>query len=200
MKNLIAIFVLLSSLSVYGANLIAINKLKANGIAENEALSLTNALQTEIGKTGKFQIMERAQMEEILKEQGFQQSGACDETACAVEMGKLLAVSQIVMGSVGLVGKTYTVNVRLVEVNTGEILKDFSEYHKGTIDGLLTEIIPGLARKLAGTSASPEKRHAELWVAGGIVAAAAIAIPVVILSRKSEKQPGSSDITFTWAK
>jgi TolB-like protein len=200
MKNLALIQILLFTLSVSGADYIAINKLKANGIAENEAISLTNTLQSEISKTGEFQVMERAQMNEILKEQGFQQSGACDEAGCAVEMGKLLAVNQIVMGNVGLVGKTYTMNVRLVEVSTGKILKDFTEYHKGSIDGLLTETVPGLARKLAGINAPPEKRHAELWVAGGIVAAAAIAIPVVILSRKNEKQPGSSDITFTWAK
>jgi len=200
MKNLMPVTILLLCLSAYGADYMAINKLKADGISESEALSLTNALQSEIGKTGKFQVMERAQMDEILKEQGFQQSGACDETGCAVEMGKLLAVNQIVMGNVGLVGKTYTMNVRLVDVSTGKILKDFTEYHKGSIDGLLTKTVPGLARKLAGTSAPPEKRHAGLWVAGGVVVAAAIAIPVVVLSRKAEKQPGSSDITFTWAQ
>jgi curli biogenesis system outer membrane secretion channel CsgG len=69
------------------------------GVTENEALSLTDALRSELGKSGKYQVMERSQMDDILKEQGFQQSGACDEASCAIEIGKILAVNFIGVGT-----------------------------------------------------------------------------------------------------
>jgi hypothetical protein len=142
--------------------------------------------------------MERSQMDDILKEQGFQQSDVCDEATCAIELGKLLAVNHMVMGGIGMVGKTYTLSVRVVEVGTGKINKDFTEYHKGSTDELLTKVIPMLAQKIAGTYVEPRKSRAVWWVVGGVAVAAAVGIPwaVAYLSRKpAESVPGSSDIT-----
>jgi hypothetical protein len=193
---LILVFVLYSIASA--ADMVAVNKLKATGVTENEALSLTDALRSELSKSGKYQVMERSQMDDILKEQGFQQSGICDEATCAIEIGKLLAVSYMVMGNIGMVGKTYTLSVRFVEVGTGRILKDFTEYHRGSTDELLTRVIPMLAQKIAGTY-QPKKNRAALWVAGGVVVAAAIAVPAVLLTRKkTESGPESSDVTVHW--
>jgi Curli production assembly/transport component CsgG. len=167
-------------------------------MTENEALSLTDALRSELSKSGKYQVMERSQMDDILKEQGFQQSGACDEASCAIEMGKILAVNYMVMGNIGMVGKTYTLSVRFVEVGTGRILKDFTEYHKGTTDELLTRVIPMLSQKIAGTY-QPKKNNTNWWIAGGVAVAAAIAVPAVLLTHKpAESGPSSSDVTIHW--
>lgn len=200
MRKFTSMVVLLYCLAASAADLVAVNNLKATGVTENEALSLTDALRSELGKSGKYQVMERSQMDDILKEQGFQQSGACDEATCAIEMGKILAVNYIIMGNIGMVGKTYTLSVRFVEVGTGKILKDFTEYHKGTADELLTKVVPMLAQKIAGTYEPAKKNNAGWWIAGGVVvAAAAIAVPVVLLSRKpAESGPTSSDITIHW--
>jgi Curli production assembly/transport component CsgG len=197
-KFIVGLFVLFYGVPS-AADLIAVNNLKATGVTENEALSLTDALRSELGKSGKYQVMERSQMDDILKEQGFQRSGACDEASCAIEMGKILAVNYMVMGNIGMVGKTYTLSVRFVEVGTGRILKDFTEYHKGTADELLTQVVPLLSQKIAG-SYQPRKSNAMWWIAcGGIAVAAAIAVPVVLLSRKTtESGPALSDITIHW--
>jgi hypothetical protein len=198
MKKTAIVAILLFCLSVSAADTVAVNNLKGSGVPEREARSLTDALRSELGKTGKYQVMERTQMDEILKEQAFQQSGACDDAGCAIEIGKLLDVSQIVMGNVGMVGTTYTVSVRVVEVRTGKILKDFTEYRKGTIDQLLTNVVPMLAQKIAGTY-QPKKNTAGWWIAGGVVAAAAIAVPVVLMNRKKAPEGlGAADITVKW--
>ena len=198
MQKSIIILVFLFCSIASAADMVAVNKLKATGVTENEALSLTDALRSELSKSGKYQVMERSQMDDILKEQGFQQSGICDEATCAIEIGKLLAVSYMVMGNIGMVGKTYTLSVRFVEVGTGRILKDFTEYHRGSTDELLTRVIPMLAQKIAGTY-QPKKNRAALWVAGGVVVAAAIAVPAVLLTRKkTENGPESSDVTVHW--
>jgi hypothetical protein len=192
------LIIFLFCLNGWAADIVAVNNLKATGVTENEALSLTDALRSELGKSGKYQVMERSQMDDILKEQGFQQSGVCDEATCAIEMGKILAVTYIIMGNIGMVGKTYTLSVRFVEVGTGKILKDFTEYHKGSADELLTRVVPMLAQKIAGTY-QPKKNYAGWWIAGGVVVAAAIAVPAVLLTRKpAESGPTSSDVTIHW--
>lgn len=177
---------------------IAVSQLVSSGIRSSEAFSLTTSLRSELGKTGKWQVMERSQMDEILKEQGFQQTGACDEASCAVEMGKVLAVKYMVLGSIGKVGKTFTLNVRLVDVQTGEIKEDITEYEKGSVDALLTNVIPVAARKLAGVPAeAPRRRWVPAAIAGGAVA---VAVPVVYLitRKESHSEDPETDLRFRW--
>ena len=111
---------------------------------------LTSAMNSELINTGKFRVMERSQMDGILKEQGFQQSGACDGQECAVQVGKLLSVDQMVLGTIAKVGNTYTLSARLVDVQTGEVLKSLTRNSRAEVDAILTDIIPQVARDLAG--------------------------------------------------
>ncbi len=182
-------------LIAFSSEIIAVNTLSVRGLGRSEAISFTDVLRSEIGKTGKYDVMERAKMYEILKEQGFQQTGVCDETSCAIEMGKLLAVKYIVLGNVGKVGKTFTLNIRIVEIGSGKIINDITEYHKGSIDGLLTKVIPIAAQKLVGTY--EKKRKPGIIIAISSVIAVAFIVPVVYLATKDD-EPGSSDITIIW--
>jgi hypothetical protein len=63
-------------------------------------------------------------------------------------MGQLLGVDAMVIGSVGKVGKTYSVTVRMLDLQTGKIVHSASQYYKGEIDGLLTETIEGISMKM----------------------------------------------------
>jgi curli biogenesis system outer membrane secretion channel CsgG len=68
-------------LSCFAGESVAVCDLSSSGVTKAEAVSLTDALRSELIKSGKYQVMERGQMEQILKEQGFQQSGACSEAS-----------------------------------------------------------------------------------------------------------------------
>jgi len=162
---------------------IAVNNLTANGLAVHEAVTLTDILRAELGRTGKFRVLERAKMSEILEEQGFQQSGACDESSCIVEMGQLLGVKYMVVGNVGLVGGTYSISVRLIDVATGEIIRDISELHRGNKDKLLSHVMPGVAWRVAGERKRKGSRKRVLITSALVAGAAAIAVPIVILTR-----------------
>ncbi|MDP8207573.1 MAG: CsgG/HfaB family protein [Candidatus Electryonea clarkiae] len=70
--------------------------------------TLSDRLRLELLNTGRFLVIERNAMEDILVEQGFQLSG-CTSDECAVQMGRLLGVDRIVAGSVGRVGETHSV-------------------------------------------------------------------------------------------
>jgi hypothetical protein len=87
-------------------------------------------------------------MDDVLREQGFQQSG-CTLTECAVRVGRLLNVQKIVAGSVGKIGRTYAINLSMIDVESSRIERSFNRNYQGEIDGLL-EILKDIAQEIAG--------------------------------------------------
>ena len=128
---------------------IAVLQFDAENVSTSEAKILTNRLNDELFNFGKFTVIERAQIEPVLKEQGFQQSG-CVSSECAVEAGKLLGVDQIVTGSIGKIGSYYTVSARMIDVQTGEVLKNSSRDISGSIDLILRNTMKVIAAELSG--------------------------------------------------
>ena len=81
---------------------------------------ITDILTEAIFNTGSVKIIERANLEKILKEQKLQASGLIDErTAKAV--GKVSGADYVCYGSVKDIGQKFTVSARVVDVETGEI-------------------------------------------------------------------------------
>ncbi len=126
---------------------VAVNDLDPKGIDMETADVISDRLRTELFKTGFFTVVERGQMEEILKEQGFQQSG-CISDACSVEMGQLLGVANMIAGTIGKVGETFTINLRLIDVGTGKILFTANIDLRGKIDDVLSKSTVDIAKKL----------------------------------------------------
>jgi TolB-like protein len=130
---------------------VAVMDLEPKGVPENEVSALSDRLRTELFRTGTFDVMERGKMQDVLKEQGFQQSGACNTDACAVEIGQLIGVQKMIGGSLGKVGKTYTVNLRMIDVKTGRIERSVTEDYTGEIDKLLTSVMRNVAYTLSSS-------------------------------------------------
>jgi len=128
---------------------VAVMQLDALGIQKAEAATLTDRLRNELFRTQRFHVTEREKMDEILKEQGFQQTG-CTSSECIVEVGMLLGVQRMIGGSIGKVGRTYTISLRMIDVEKGEIVQAPTEDFQGEIDVLLITIIPRMAQQLAG--------------------------------------------------
>jgi TolB-like protein len=126
---------------------IAVNDLAVQGIDQSEAAVISERLRVELINTQAFRVMERSQMEAILKEQGLQQSG-CTDNSCAVEIGRLLGVEHMIIGTIGRVGSLYTISIRLVNVATGEALYTASEDCRCTIEEVLTNATKNIAMKL----------------------------------------------------
>src|SRR3972149_8406839 len=99
---------------------VAVYDLEAYGVEESLAQSVSDLLRTELFRGGNFHVMERKQMEKILKEQKFQMSGAIGEEDI-VELGKILSVQLMAMGSMNRLGKKFILNIRLVDVEEGKL-------------------------------------------------------------------------------
>ena len=133
---------------------VAVIDFDASGISQLEATSLTNRFRTAVGDVGAMRLVERGMMEEVLQEQGFQQTG-CTSEECAVEVGQLLGVQNMIGGSIGRVGETFTLDVRMISVQSGISLMTKQKTYAGKIDGLIIEV-EVLAYELYGTTVPDE--------------------------------------------
>jgi TolB-like protein len=79
-------------------------------------------LITALVRTGRFGVVERAQLQKILQEQQMGLSGMISQQT-ASKVGELLGVKVIITGSVIRLGNIYDVNTRLINVEDGSILK-----------------------------------------------------------------------------
>ncbi|MDO8804576.1 MAG: hypothetical protein Q7R35_09090 [Elusimicrobiota bacterium] len=95
-------------------------------VSQEDAAIVTVFLRSELVNLGSYNIMDRGNMEAILAGQKFQ-SGGCTEQECAVQMGKLLSVQRIAVGTLSKRQDVYYVTVSLVDVETGKIFASYTQ-------------------------------------------------------------------------
>ena len=118
---------------------VAILDFEGRGINILEAQTLTDRYGSEMNKTDRVRLIERQTMNEVLEEQGFEAAG-CVSDECAAEVGAMLGVQLMVSGAIGKIGDTYTIDVKMFTVATGEAESMRSVSYQGPIDGLITEV------------------------------------------------------------
>ena len=155
------------------------------GLSADEVLLVSDRLRGELINTGLYTVIERGQMDAILQEQGFQQTGACSEASCIVEVGQLLAVHKMVGGSIGKVGKAYSVNLKIIDVATGKIERQVSDDIKCSKEELVSFHIKNVARKMAGLvkDKKPVTTRWYFWTPVGVaLAGGGAAVAYVLLN------------------
>lgn len=116
---------------------VAVIDLNANEVEQNDANNISNRLRTEFLSINNFTCIERNQMQEILEENGFEKL-ECKTNDCAVEMGKLLGVSYVIPGIIGKIGEMYSLNLRIIKVESGEIISAVNKDCKCPIEDVFT--------------------------------------------------------------
>jgi TolB-like protein len=164
------------------------------GLTAEEVLSISDRLRGELINTGKYTVLERGQMDVILKEQGFQQTGVCSEASCIVEVGQLLAVHKMVGGSIGKVGKAYSINLKIIDVQSGKIERQVSDDIQASKEELVSFHIKNVARKMAGLvkEKKPLTTRAVFWVpVGTVVVGGGAALAYLLLNNSDGAQEDS---------
>jgi len=100
---------------------LAVADLSADNIPPGEAAVVAGLLRGQLAGAGAFGVVEKRNMDMILAEQAFQQTG-CTSLECGVKLGRLLNVRVMVIGSLGKLLGSYLLSVRVVEVETGRIM------------------------------------------------------------------------------
>lgn len=127
---------------------LAVADFSGKNVSQSDASIVAEFLRTELVNMRKFKIVEKGNMDKILAEAAFQQSG-CTEVGCAVQIGKILNVGQMVIGTLSKLVDTYHVTVSLVDVETGLMLTSETENTKSAEK--LNKIAKKIAKKLAET-------------------------------------------------
>ena len=125
---------------------IAILDLKPDGVTEQDARTISNMIRNEFINMEDFIVVERNQMDEILNEQGLQQTG-CTDQACAVELGKLISARKMLVGEVMPLGEAFVITVRIVDIEKG--VSEFAAKDKAEAKDLLYQTAERISQKLA---------------------------------------------------
>ena len=97
--HLLFIFLFPFSLHAKDKMVLAIMDFKAKGVPDTLAGQISELIRMEMINTGQYKVLEREQMDKILKEQEFQQTG-CTDVSCAIQAGQLLSADKMLIGSV----------------------------------------------------------------------------------------------------
>lgn len=115
------------------------NQQLGEAVAEN--------LRTALIETDCYRVVERNQLEKILKEHKLRDTGIIntDET---VKIGKILDAQTIVLGSITKMGEKYTLNVRFVDIETGvaKFAKKVSGKGEEKIPDMIDDVVQALVR------------------------------------------------------
>jgi TolB-like protein len=105
-----------------------------SGDESGEGKLITERLITSIVNEGFVSVIERNKIDKLLEEQKLQFSGIIDAST-AKEVGMMLGVDAMVIGTIAKTGDTNEVNARLIDVKTGEILGATTEQEAGAAIG-----------------------------------------------------------------
>lgn len=152
LATIVIILCVMSTLNAQEKETIAVLNFEGLGVKSYEVQALTNRVRSMLAEIGHYEVVERGRMDEILDEQGFQQSG-CTSEECIVEAGQMLGVKFMLAGSIGLVGSTYTIDMRIIDVESSKITGTSSYDLSGSIDAVLkVGLQRGLEELLANVS------------------------------------------------
>jgi TolB-like protein len=117
---------------------VAILEFQSTGtLDKSEVFTLTNRFRSFLVKSKAFQVLEREKMNEVLQEQNFIISDNCNTNECAVQVGQLLGVEAMIAGDIGKIGNTFTIDLRMIDVQSGLVTQSQSKNFIGQAESLL---------------------------------------------------------------
>lgn len=84
--------------------------------------TIPESISTTMAKGGQLEIVERSRLESALKEMEMSMIGIVDEET-AVELGRAVGASAILVGSFVSIGSILRINARLIDVQTSKVIK-----------------------------------------------------------------------------
>ena len=133
-------------------------------------------------------------MDKIFEQFEIQNTG-CTDVSCAIELGKMLNVERIIIGSVGLVGETYSIQARIVDIETAEIVSSSNYVFTGQRDNLLKEGIPKIVNELMYGKEQKKSRKKLYIITGAVIVGGVIAVTMAGDDGSSGGSDGTIGVT-----
>jgi TolB-like protein len=203
MKVMIALVLILLFTSLTSAQLtatvesekprLAIIPLEAMDVSETDASIATQYLTTEIIRQGRFWVLEREYMAEIMEEQAMVLT--CTDIECAIEIGRVLAAERVIVGSVTSSGGNYVLTIRIINVEEGSVIASTTERTAASSTALSNLAKDIGARTYLNDIEEPSGTDWLWWTLGGV---AAVGGGVAIALLSGEDGGGGGDILPEW--
>jgi TolB-like protein len=132
---------------------VAVLEFDGSGMSKIEARNVTERFSYELSQTRKFNIIERQQLDLILDEQKTQLSG-CVADECAVQIGELVGAKYVIAGSVTKTFGLYGIAVRLIDVESGEIVTHILESDEADVQKFVSQRVRNAALRMAAEGGS----------------------------------------------
>jgi TolB-like protein len=117
---------------------------------------LADMLTTDLSKISALTVVQREQLEKVLKEQALGASGAIDPLKAA-QIGKILGAQTLLTGSYAAIGRNVRVDLQLINAATGRVEGGVTS--EGSIDAIFTlekQLVLAVVTKLGITPSSAE--------------------------------------------
>lgn len=172
---------------------------------------IPESLITYLGKRGEVRIVERSRMEAALEEMKLGMSGIVDKQT-AVEVGKAVGATAVMVGSFLQIGDRIRINTRLIDVGTSKIMAaeqtlgrvdEIFELMDQTAEGMWAKLVdrPVEIQPIAIVERKPQVRKKtgtplyKRWWFWGILAGAAGGAAYLASSQGEEEEKGTLMIT-----
>ena len=148
-----------------------------------------------MGRSGQYTLVSPEEMEALDAELARQLSGGCDQASCVAQLGGALGAQYLLTGSLGLIGKTYVLNLKLIDIETTTAKANAKPIMASSLDEIVVRVDEAAADVLgAGGEPSP---------AGQASASSVPAVPVGTGAAPGHSAPsvtGQSKGLSSWQK
>ena len=166
MKLLLAVGLVLFPVTLFALPQVAVlDAAVLDDMDSSVVVPITDKISEEMVNSGKYTVLDRAGVEQVLKEKEFQLSSGLVKTEEIRKAGEYLGADFVVAARASKVGNTWFLSARMIDVKTGAITAQTSVEQQGNIDVLLrlakaagTRLAGGMVEKVA---------EARLAAAGG---------------------------------
>ena len=149
-KGLLLLFFLFLTLNMTAQSKVAVmDATLGEGVSINASTIVSDTINEQFVKAPNFTAIERAYISNIQEEKKFQLSGDVKEEDIK-EIGNTFGADYLCVANVSLLGSTYTVSARLIEVATAQVYAQESHRMRGEID-ILFMIAEIVGAELVGT-------------------------------------------------
>ena len=148
----------------YAKPTLAIMNFDSSGISEDVYNILYNKLWNDIDSIGVFIMVEPHQVYDVLEKYNYDRP-ECATRACAIEMGRLVGVKNVITGSFVSSGDSTSVQAELIMVRDDSTKFSSAGQHVGEIDGLIPHI------QIAALQLSGVKPSDALLIKAGLLTA-----------------------------
>jgi len=118
--------------------------LKAAGAPAAEVEAIGESLCTEASSLQGVELLCASELKVLLEHQSNQRLLGCETETCVQQLGGLVQADWLLVGSVGKVGDTHTLNLRLLDARSAKVLGRVTRKAGSDIASLLDELTPAL--------------------------------------------------------